>query len=114
MRVMCTSVLTHSISCSCKRVCPDADVLKDTFRLNYYQQYLAEATKAVEEDGVLLKGYFAWSLLDNFEWADGYAKRFGIVHVDYNSMQRRPKQSAYWLRDFFAYSQQPSPAVVQQ
>lgn len=79
-----------------------ADVLKDIFRLNYYQQYLAEAVKAVKEDGVLLKGYFAWSLLDNFEWADGYAKRFGIVHVDYNTMQRRPKQSAEWLKTYFA------------
>lgn len=91
---------------------PHADVLKDAFRLNYYQQYLAEAVKAVEKDGVLLKGYFAWSLLDNFEWADGYAKRFGIVHVDYNNMQRRPKQSAEWLSNFFA-REQPSlqPAV---
>ena len=57
-------------------------------------------------DGVKLKGYFAWSLLDNFEWADGYAKRFGIVHVDYDTLQRTPKQSAGWLRDFFAQSQQ--------
>lgn len=82
-----------------------ADVINDTFRLNYYQQYLSEAVKAVREDGVMLKGYFAWSLLDNFEWADGYAKRFGIVHVDYNTMQRRPKHSAEWLRDFFAQTQ---------
>lgn len=88
--------------------------MKDDFRLKYYQQYLAEAIKAVEEDGVLLKGYFAWSLLDNFEWADGYAKRFGIVHVDYNTMQRRPKQSAHWLRDFFAQSQQSAQSVAQQ
>ena len=84
-----------------------ADVLKDTFRLEYYQQYLSEAVKAVEEDGVRLKGYFAWSLLDNFEWADGYAKRFGVVHVDYKTMERRPKQSAAWLTEFFAQTQQP-------
>ena len=70
--------------------------------MHYYQQYLAEAVKAVEEHGVKLKGYFAWSLLDNFEWADGYAKRFGIVHVDYNTMQRRPKSSAGWLKEFFS------------
>jgi len=62
--------------------------------------------KAVEEDGVKLKGYFAWSLLDNFEWADGYAKRFGIVHVDYSTMQRTPKQSAAWLKAFFLHQQQ--------
>ena len=83
-----------------------ADALDDTFRVHYYEQYLAEAVKAVDEHGVKLKGYFAWSLLDNFEWADGYAKRFGIVHVDYSTMQRQPKCSAKWLKAFFAEQQQ--------
>ena len=82
-------------------LCLPADVLNDTFRVKYYQEYLSEAIKAVEEDAVKLKGYFAWSLLDNFEWADGYAKRFGIVHVDYSTMQRSPKHSAKWLANFF-------------
>ena len=76
-------------------------MLNDKFRVEYYQHYLAEAIRAVEEDGVQLKGYFAWSLLDNFEWADGYAKRFGIVHVDYSTLQRRPKKSAEWLKAYF-------------
>ena len=83
-----------------------ADALDDTFRVHYYEQYLAEAVKAVDEHGVKLKGYFAWSLLDNFEWADGYAKRFGIVHVDYSTMQRQPKCSAKWLKAFFSEQQQ--------
>lgn len=83
-----------------------ADALDDTFRVHYYEQYLAEAVKAVDEHGVKLKGYFAWSLLDNFEWADGYAKRFGIVHVDYSTMQRQPKRSADWLKAFFSEQQQ--------
>jgi beta-glucosidase len=52
--------------------------------------------------GADVRGYFAWSLLDNFEWAYGYAKRFGIVHVDYDTQQRTPKQSALWLRDTIA------------
>lgn len=102
-QTLCSKVMYRILLMSA--LLPNADVLKDTFRLNYYQQYLAQAVKAVEEDGVLLKGYFAWSLLDNFEWADGYAKRFGIVHVDYKTMQRRPKQSAAWLSNFFVQDQ---------
>ena len=46
-----------------------------------------------------MRGYFAWSLLDNFEWAEGYAKRFGIVHVDYDTQERTPKDSARWYAD---------------
>ena len=82
--------------------CLHAEAVKDKFRMDFYQQYLDQVVKAVEEDGVNLKGYFAWSLLDDFEWADGYAKRFGIVHVDYSTMQRTVKQSAEWLREHFA------------
>ena len=52
-------------------------------------------------DGVQVKGYFAWSLLDNFEWAQGYTKRFGLVYVDYkNGLARHPKSSAYWFLRF--------------
>jgi beta-glucosidase len=52
--------------------------------------------------GVAVRGYFWWSLLDNFEWNSGYAKRFGIVHVDYTTQQRTLKDSAIWYRDFLA------------
>jgi beta-glucosidase len=51
------------------------------------------------KSGVNIKGYYVWSLLDNFEWAYGYTKRFGIVHVDYATLKRTPKDSAYFLRD---------------
>ena len=49
-------------------------------------------------DGVDVRGYFHWSLLDNFEWARGYAPRFGLVHVDYKTQVRTPKASYHWLR----------------
>ncbi len=49
--------------------------------------------------GVPLRGYFAWSLLDNFEWTWGYSRRFGLVYVDHTSQRRIPKSSAYWFRD---------------
>jgi len=54
------------------------------------------------EQGVNLKGFFVWSLMDNFEWAWGYSKRFGIVYVDFATQRRIPKASALWYRDFIA------------
>jgi beta-glucosidase len=73
--------------------------VQDERRTAYLQSHFAAAEKAIEQ-GVPLKGYFVWSFMDNFEWAEGYSKRFGIVHVDYDTQQRTPKQSALWYRDF--------------
>lgn len=67
----------------------------DRLRLYYYQEHLHAALNAIEE-GVPLAGYFAWSLMDNFEWAWGYSRRFGIVHVDFESQARLIKDSGYW------------------
>ena len=67
----------------------------DELRVDYLRTYLREAHRALER-GVKLEGYFVWSLLDNFEWASGYAKRFGLHYVDYESLQRTPKDSAKW------------------
>jgi beta-glucosidase len=67
--------------------------------------YLARHVDAIGEArarGAPVRGYFAWSLMDNFEWAHGYDKRFGLVHVDYETQQRTLKQSAYWYRDLIA------------
>eukprot|EP00008_Paramoeba_atlantica_P013125 CAMPEP_0201476092 /NCGR_PEP_ID=MMETSP0151_2-20130828/1377_1 /ASSEMBLY_ACC=CAM_ASM_000257 /TAXON_ID=200890 /ORGANISM="Paramoeba atlantica, Strain 621/1 / CCAP 1560/9" /LENGTH=497 /DNA_ID=CAMNT_0047856373 /DNA_START=96 /DNA_END=1589 /DNA_ORIENTATION=+ len=76
------------------------DVLNDTFRLHYYQDYLENLALAIQ-DGAKVRGYFAWSLMDNFEWGDGYSTRFGMTYVDYeNNQARHPKRSAEWYRDF--------------
>jgi beta-glucosidase len=78
-------------------VAPDGSV-PDPERVDYLDGHLREALRAVR-DGVDLRGYFVWSLLDNFEWALGYSKRFGIVHVDYETLERTPKTSARWYAD---------------
>ena len=72
--------------------------IADTSRLSYFESHL-RAVEEVIEDGVPVKGYFAWSLLDNYEWAFGYDKRFGIVHVDFDTQKRTPKQSYYAWQD---------------
>jgi beta-glucosidase len=70
----------------------------DVGRLSYLDGHLRAAHAAIEA-GVDLRGYLVWSLLDNFEWAEGYRKRFGVVHVDYNTQRRTPKDSALWYRE---------------
>ena len=76
---------------------PDGGV-EDPARIAYLRDHLAVVHEAIES-GVDLRGYFVWSLLDNFEWAYGYSKRFGIVHVDYPTQRRVLKDSARWYRD---------------
>jgi beta-glucosidase len=77
---------------------PDADgFVQDDDRLDYYDQHLRAVHDAIAL-GVDVRGYFAWSLLDNFEWAWGYEQRFGIVRVDYDTQVRTPKASASFLR----------------
>ncbi|KDP25142.1 hypothetical protein JCGZ_22677 [Jatropha curcas] len=74
--------------------------LVDHMRIDYYYRHLSFLRKAIE-DGVNVKGYFAWSLLDNFEWSSGYTVRFGINYVDYkNGLKRYPKLSARWFKKF--------------
>ena len=62
------------------------------------RSYLVELHRAVTE-GYDVRGYFVWSLLDNFEWAEGYGKRFGIVHVDFATQRRTPKLSSRWYAE---------------
>ncbi|MEU4233017.1 GH1 family beta-glucosidase [Nonomuraea sp. NPDC026600] len=70
----------------------------DTDRVAYLEGHLREVHRAIAA-GADLRGYLVWSLLDNFEWAEGFRRRFGIVHVDYETLARLPKDSALWYRD---------------
>ncbi len=70
----------------------------DPQRIDFLQRYLRELRDAVNDE-IDIRGYFAWSIMDNFEWAEGYGERFGLVHVDYETLKRIPKDSAYWYRD---------------
>lgn len=107
-------------------VCPGEDkmtaeqAVDDAFRIRYFGLYLDSISRAIYEDGVRVEGYYAWSLMDNFgkfnyilpipsgflaygvlEWSHGYAPRFGIVYTNYETLERTPKKSAYYLRDTF-------------
>jgi beta-glucosidase len=82
-------------------VIDDDGMIHDVDRIAFLEGHLRAAHTAIEH-GVDLRGYFYWSLVDNFEWAEGYAKRFGIVHVDYTTQVRTPKQSARWYAKVIA------------
>lgn len=83
---------------------PDAaGVVPDQRRIDYLDGHL-RALRAAMDDGVDVRGYFQWSLLDNFEWAAGYSQRFGLVHVDFETLVRTPKASYGWFRDLIAAS----------
>lgn len=77
------------------------DSTHDPARVAYLRGHLEACAEAIER-GVPLRGYFVWSLLDNFEWAHGFKQRFGIVHVDYATQRRTPKDSARWYADVIA------------
>jgi beta-glucosidase len=79
---------------------PDGQV-DDPLRVAFLKEHLAAAARAIEA-GVPLRGYFAWSLMDNFEWAHGYSKRFGLIYVDYQTQRRILKTSAHWYRRVIA------------
>jgi beta-glucosidase len=79
----------------------DDGVVDDERRVEYLRAHIA-AVEAAQAQGVDVRGYYVWSLLDNFEWEWGYDKRFGIVYVDYATQRRIPKRSALWYRDLIA------------
>ncbi|MDD2922815.1 MAG: GH1 family beta-glucosidase [Anaerolineales bacterium] len=81
---------------------PDANgFVRDWDRIRFVQAHLQVLHEAIQ-DGANVKGYFLWSVFDNFEWERGFSKRFGIVRVDFDSLERTPKQSAYWYRNVIA------------
>jgi beta-glucosidase len=81
----------------------DNGTVHDPQRISYVERHLAAIERAIA-DGIPVRGYFLWSLLDNFEWAFGYSRRFGIVYVDYETLERVPKASYHWYRDVIAAS----------
>jgi len=72
-----------------------------TLRVDYIRTHLEQAHRALQ-DGIPIKGYFYWSLMDNFEWAFGYTKRFGLLSVDYATQRRAMKASGRWYAEFIA------------
>jgi beta-glucosidase len=73
-------------------------VVDDQSRIDYLDSHLRAVGAAIDE-GVDVRGYYCWSLLDNFEWTEGYTQRFGLVHVDYETQARTPKRSFDWYAD---------------
>ncbi|MFL6127717.1 MAG: GH1 family beta-glucosidase [Mycobacteriales bacterium] len=78
-----------------------AGTVHDPHRVSYLDAHLRAVRQAIDA-GVAVRGYFCWSLLDNFEWAEGFSKRFGLVHVDFGTLRRTPKTSYGWYRDLVA------------
>ena len=86
----------------------EGNQVHDARRTSYLQRHITAVHDAMRQ-GVRMGGYMVWSLMDNFEWAFGYEKRFGIVHVNYQTQTRTLKDSALWYRDFLG--QNPSSAA---
>jgi beta-glucosidase len=87
--------------CSTHDVLTNEGRVHDTERIDFLTGHLGALREAMAA-GVDVRGYLTWSLIDNFEWAEGYSQRFGLVHIDYQTQRRTPKDSFYWLRDEIA------------
>lgn len=88
------------------------EALKDEYRQEYYKRYMKQVALAKKESKVPVKGVFAWSLMDNFEWGDGLNFRFGITYVDFNDLSRHPKGSAVWWKKLIA-KMKPEPSGLE-
>ena len=93
-------VITENGMANCDWVHLDGKV-HDPQRIDYLHRYLREYHRAIN-DGVVAEGYFLWSIMDNFEWAEGYKERFGLIYVDYPTGKRTPKDSARWYSEVIA------------
>ncbi|MBR7110279.1 MAG: beta-glucosidase [Clostridia bacterium] len=91
-------VITENGTCMSDWVSLDGKV-HDPNRIDFMARYLGEIQRA-NRDGIDIRGYFAWSIMDNYEWQAGYSKRFGMVFVDYETQKRIPKDSYYWFKEF--------------
>lgn len=92
--------ITENGASAADTLAPDGHVY-DTDRTMYLRNYLTQLQRAASE-GIPVKGYFLWSLMDNYEWADGYSKRFGITYVDFGTQKRTPKLSAEFYKQVIA------------
>jgi len=99
-RYKCPIVITENGLSSMDWVSLDGRV-HDPLRIDFMERYLSELRRVIH-DGVPVKGYFHWSIMDNFEWAEGYKHRFGLIYVDYKTQQRTLKDSARWYRKVIA------------
>jgi beta-glucosidase len=86
--------------CACNEG-PVDGVVNDDRRISFLTRYVEQVERAIAE-GADVRGYHHWTLTDNFEWFEGFSKRFGIVHVDFETQQRTIKKSGYWYRDVIA------------
>ncbi len=100
-------VITES-GCAFSKGPDEHGVVDDHERIDYHAAHLTAVAEAVER-GVDVRGYYAWSLVDNFEWAEGYTQRFGLVHVDYETQARTPKRSFNWYADLVARHRSDHP-----
>ncbi len=81
---------------------PGADGrVHDDERIDFYRGYIGQVARAMDE-GCDVRGYYAWTLLDNFEWSMGFSQRFGLTYCDFETQQRTIKDSGYWMRDLIA------------
>lgn len=94
-------ILITENGCSYSDAPDENGVVNDDRRVRFYQRYIAQVSRAIE-DGADVRGYYAWSLTDNFEWTEGYGQRFGLVYLDYPTQRRIVKKSGYWYRDLIA------------
>ena len=90
-------VLITENGLSCHDVVSLDGEVNDPNRIDYLNRYLLQLERASEE-GIPVRGYFHWSLMDNFEWASGYKERFGSIYIDYEILEHTPKDSFYWYR----------------
>ena len=91
-------IIVTENGCSSNDWVDDEGKVEDPIRVCYIKNYLKRLHRAIE-DGIPVTGYFVWSFWDNFEWHEGLTVRFGLVHVDYKTLKRTPKSSAYWYSD---------------
>lgn len=92
-------ILITENGCSQEDVPAEDGTIDDAARVDFLDRHISAMREAMAE-GVDVRGYFVWSLLDNFEWAEGYDQRFGLVHVDFDTQRRTPKRSYHWFAEF--------------